>query len=69
MKWATALSTEPTLALALDEGVAGIKEALGSKKAHLVFAFASQVYAEDMALLPKTIAEQPAATVASKEIA
>jgi len=58
MKWATALSTEPTLALALDEAIASLKEALGSKEVHLVFAFASCLYAEDMALLPKTIAQQ-----------
>ena len=56
MKWATALSTEPTLALALQEATASIEQALAEKEAHLVFAFVSCLYGDDIALLPQTIA-------------
>ena len=56
MKWASALSTQPTLALALDETIATIEQALDQKQAHLLFAFSSCLYGDDIALLPKTIA-------------
>jgi small ligand-binding sensory domain FIST len=57
MQWASALSQQTSLRLALEECASSIRENMGDTAPDLVVAFASSEYASDYAELPAMVAE------------